>query len=192
MSLWDVPRRTCGLALGLAVSLAFALVACEPSEPDAGETAPSKKPAAASAEATVGYDLRRLRPRNEEPLEAMFERMRAQALKDDKRVAVLFSADWCEPCKRLDAELGNTHPAAQIGDVRILELKEEDWQDATRLDEFNGLRTRWYPKTGTYPVLVLLDKDGAKVEEMKEAIERLTGEGVEPTLPNWFAGTRAG
>ena len=157
------PRRLVGVtALGLAL-----LIACGPSGEDASKTAPSKAAAAnanARAEAKVGYDLRRLRPRNEEPLEAMFERMRAQALKDSKRVAVLFSADWCEPCKRLDTELGNTHPAAEIGDVRILEMKEEDWQDATRLDEFNELRKRWYPKTGTYPVLVLLDRDGAKVE----------------------------
>lgn len=179
--------RRCSARRCSAALLASTLFGCGPTGADAPkQEAPAKS--AASSETTVGYDVRRLRPRDEDPLESMFERMRAQALTEGKQVAVLFSADWCEPCRRLDAELGNLHPEAMIGGVRILELKEEDWQDATRLDEFNGLRKRWYPKTGSYPVLVLLDREGAKVEEMKEAIERLTQDGQEPTLANWFAG----
>lgn len=162
--------------------------------PGCSEPPPAPKPEkAAKADkppADVGYDLRRLRPRDEETLEAMFERLRAQALADGKRVAVLFSADWCEPCRELETELGNRHPAARIGDVRILELKEEDWQSAARMDEFNGLRKRWAPQTGSYPLLLLLDAEGKRTDEMKEAIARLEKAGVEPTLANWFAGTR--
>lgn len=147
----------------------------------------SAKPATA---APVGYDLRRLRPRDEEPLAAMFERLRAAALGEGKRVAVLFSADWCQPCRDLETELGNRHPAAEIGDVRIFELKEEDWQAAARLDEFNALRGRWTGETGTYPLLLLLDPQGKQVDEMKQAIKRLEAEGREPTLARWFADTR--
>ena len=113
--------------------------------------------------------------------------MREGALAEGKRVAVLFSADWCEPCRILDAELGNRHPASQIGDVRILEIKEEDWQGATRMDEFNALRERWTDINGSYPFFVLLDPKGQKIEEMKEAKERLEAKGVEPTLAAWFA-----
>jgi thiol-disulfide isomerase/thioredoxin len=138
----------------------------------------------------IGYDLRRLRPRDDETLAAMFERLHAQAKADGKRVAVLFSADWCAPCKQIEAELGNLQPAEQIEDVRVFELKEEDWSEVTRMSEFNELRARWYPKKGSYPVLVLLDSEGAALEEMKEAIDRLEGEGLEPTLPNWFATSR--
>ena len=57
--------------------------------------------------------------------------------------------------------------------MRILELVEEDWEAATRLDEFEGLRARWYDQAASYPVFVVLDEQGGKVEEMKDAIERL-------------------
>jgi len=144
----------------------------------------------ASAPSEVGYDLRRLRP-TDEVLGERFDRIAKEALAQDKRVAVLFSADWCEPCQLLELELGNLHPPAAIGDVRIFQLKEEDWEGATRMDEVNALRERWHPTTNSYPVLVLLDDELAKREEMKEAKARLEADGVEPTLPNWFQSTAA-
>lgn len=169
-----------------AISL---VLACgqAPTEPAAKPTTAAK---AASTSDLVGYELRRLRPRDEETLAAMFDRLRAQAVNDGKRVAVLFSADWCEPCRDIETELGNKHPAAEIGGVQILELKEEDWKAATRMDEFDALRRRWSGVTGSYPLLVLLDAEGKKQEEMKEAIDRLTAAGVAPTLASWFADTR--
>jgi thiol-disulfide isomerase/thioredoxin len=164
-----------------------ALAACEGS--NAASEAPPAAPAAAPE---VGYDVRRLRPHDGEPLEAMFDRMRGDAVKEGKNVAVLFSADWCNPCRDLALELGNTHPATSIGSFRVLELVEEDWEAATRIGEFNNLRRRWYAPLGTYPVFVVLDERGGKIEEMKEAIARLEGAGVEPTVPNWFADIAAG
>jgi hypothetical protein len=80
------------------------------------------------------------------------------------------------------------HPAADIGHVRIFELKEEEWEAATRMDEFAALRKRWYEPTDSYPVFIVLDDKGAKVEEMKEAIDRLEQQGVEPTVATWFRG----
>ena len=170
-----------------AWALTLALVGC------GGEVAAPKAAvpkSAAPAEATVGYELRRLRPRDEEKLEAMFDRLRVQAVGEGKRAAVLFSADWCKPCRELETELGNRHAAEEIGDVRIFELKEEDWAGATRMDEFDALRRRWSGTTGSYPLLVLLDASGGKGEEMKDAITRLEAAGIEPTLANWFADTR--
>jgi len=178
----------------LAIATTFACGPSDPASTAASSTPAADSPAAsasASAQAKmIGYDLRRLRPRDDENLAAMFERLHTQAKADNKRVAVLFSADWCAPCKQLEAELGNLQPAEQIEDVRIFELKEEDWAEVTRMSEFNELRARWYPKKGSYPVVILLDEDGAALEEMKEAIDRLEGEGLEPTLPNWFATSR--
>lgn len=165
-----------------AVAASLLLPAC-----DGGEAPAPAAAAAPKADAEVGYDLRRLRPRDGETLDAMFARMAEQANGDGKQVAVLFSADWCEPCRSLELELGNTHPASKIGKFRVLELKEEDWMGASRMNEFNALRKRWYPKTDSYPVFVLLDEDEQKIEEMKEAIERLKSAGVEPTVDNWFA-----
>jgi thiol-disulfide isomerase/thioredoxin len=117
----------------------------------------------------------------------MFGRLAQLANEDGKQVAVLFSADWCEPCRHLELELGNVHAASKIGKFRILELKEEDWMGASRMNEFNALRKRWYAKTDSYPVFILLDPQEQKIEEMKEAIDRLTAAGLEPTVSNWFA-----
>jgi hypothetical protein len=134
----------------------------------------------------VGYDIRRLRPVANEPLAAMFTRVFERAASDGKRVAVLFSAGWCEACRALTLELGNMHPADTIGDVRILELKEEDWEPATRMDEYNALRSRFHPVLRTYPLFVMLDEHGDKVEEMREARVRLEAMGARATVPNWF------
>ena len=138
----------------------------------------------------VSYDLRRLRPREGETLSAMFDRMHGAAVAEDKRVLVMFSADWCEPCRHIDLELGNSHPASMIGDVRVLEIKEDDWVAAARMDEFNALRRRWEPVMGTYPLVVLLDAQGKRVDEMKEAAERLEAEGVAATLPVWLESSK--
>ncbi|MBL4686414.1 MAG: hypothetical protein JKY37_17600 [Nannocystaceae bacterium] len=139
---------------------------------------------------TVGYDLRRLRPHDGESLSKMFERLRKAAIDDGKSAAVLFSADWCEPCRLLDLEFGNMHPADEIGHVRILEIKEEDWEAATRMNEVNALRTRWTSTINAYPVLLLLDDKGDRIEEMQEAKDRLTHEGLKATIPAWFAAVK--
>lgn len=163
-----------------------ALLACE----SAIERAPAGESAIEStidSDPLVGYDLRRLRPVDDELLSAMFDRVHQLAQADGKRVVVLFSADWCEPCKQLDLELGNVHPTSMIGDVRILELKEDDWKAAARMTEYNDLRARWEPVAGSYPLVLLLDARGKRREEMKEAKARLEAEGIEPTLPIWLA-----
>ena len=139
-----------------------------------------------AAPKTVGYDLRRLRPVDGQPLPEVFDRMRASAKDDGKTLAILFSANWCERCRRLELELGNLHPPEQIEHMRVLELVEEEWEQVIRMDEFNALRQRWDTQDGTYPLFVVLDENGAKVEEMKEAVERLEKSGVEATLPHWF------
>jgi hypothetical protein len=105
-------------------------------------------------------------------------------------VAMLFSADWCERCGRLELELGNLHPASDIAHVRIIELVEEDWEQALRMNEFDQLRLRWDATKNTYPLFVVLDAQGGKVEEMKEAIERLEQAGQTATLATWFRGLR--
>ncbi len=169
----------------LALCLASVSVGCDGDAKADAAAEPAARKKAEDAE--VGYDLRRLRPKDGETLDAMFARMAQQANDDGKQVAVLFSADWCEPCRRLELEFGNTHPASKIGKFRILELKEEDWMGASRMNEFNALRKRWYPKTDSYPVFLLLDEEEQKIEEMKEAIDRLGAAGIEPTVDAWFA-----
>ena len=188
-------KRCTPLALGLGLSMILGLGCgtgdgheAEKTEqsPDSGSLSSGVE---AAADPLVSYDLRRLRPREDEPLAKMFERVRVQAIEEHKRVAVLFSADWCEPCRHLDLELGNAHPATMIGDVRILELKEDDWSVGARMDEYNALRRRWEPVLNTYPLLLLLDAEGKRVEEMKDAKLRLEAAGLEPTLPMWFEET---
>lgn len=164
--------------LFVSVLAGIAFAGCQSKAEEAASAAPAKA-------AQVGYDLRVIRPADEE-LGAEFDTLHARAVQEGKRVAVLFSADWCAPCKRIEAELGNLHPASQIGDVRIVMVKEEDWRDATRMKEFDGLRLRWSPAIGAFPLFVLLDEQGAQLEEMKKAIPRLEALGLEPTVANWF------
>lgn len=175
----------------LPIAFGFMLLACGAREDEATSSA-ATSPTVAEQERDplVGYDLRRLRPRDDEPLADSFEQLHERAVDEGKRVAVLFSADWCEPCRHLDLELGNTHPASMIGDVRILELKEDDWSAVARMDEFNSLRRRWEPVLNTYPLLILLDREGKRVEEMKDAKDRLEAAGMQPTLPIWFESSR--
>jgi thiol-disulfide isomerase/thioredoxin len=180
-------RRSQTAPLWAAPLLVSALGGCggDPAtDPD-----PAIGPAVADPNALVGYDVRRLRP-GDEPLAALFDRVAARAIEEQKRVVVLFSADWCHRCRRLEAELGSSASASAIDDVRILMLKEEDWEGATRLDEFKALRLRWEPVMGTYPLMVLLDPQSQRVEEMKQAKERLEVQGLEPTLANWFDTSR--
>lgn len=169
----------------LAAALCLLLVACDGAA-EVEETKPAA-PAKPNADAEVGYDIRRLRPKDGETLDVMFGRLAQQANDDGKQVAVLFSAAWCEPCRHLELELGNVHPPSKIGAFRIIELKEEDWMAASRMNEFNALRKRWYAKTDSYPVFILLDLQEEKIEEMKEAIDRLSAAGLDPTVDNWFA-----
>lgn len=173
--------------LSAAISSAGALMGCKGDETAAEGAAASDD--REEPPANVGYDMRRLRP-TDEPLGPRFDRLRAETVKEGKQVAVLFSADWCEPCQVLEIELGNMHPPSVIGDVRIFQIKEEDWEAKTRMDEVNNLRLRWHPTKNSYPVLILLDDEGNKLEEMKEAKARLESEGLQPTLPNWFQSVR--
>jgi thiol-disulfide isomerase/thioredoxin len=172
----------------LLATLTAAGPACEK-----GGDAPGAPVASAGSQedpAEVGYDIRRLRPRDDEKLADMFDRLRTQALGEGKQVAVLFSADWCESCRRLDLELGSMHTVDEIGHVRILEVKEDDWEAVTRMNEFNALRRRWDAPLNAYPLFVLLDERGEKIEEMKEAVTRMEQEGLEPTVPMWFKAVR--
>lgn len=157
---------------------------------DGGAGSPAQAASSAQEPAKVGYDLRRLRPTTDEPLVKTFERMQAQAQAEGKQVAMLFSAEWCERCRRLELELGNLHPTGDIAHVRILELVEEDWEQALRMNEFEQLRLRWDAAKGTYPLFVVLDGQGRKVEEMKEAVDRLEQTGQEATVATWFRGLR--
>ncbi|GEM_PF-1472891 len=175
------------LALGIVGLLA--VVACRPPSEEAVKSRVESAVDQAGSDEFVGYDLRRLRPRDQ-PLAEMFRSKAEQARGEGKRVAVLFSADWCSSCRRIDTELGNTHPSSMIGDVRILELKQEEWKEATRMAEFNRLRSRWSPTINKYPLFVVLDSENLLVEEMKAGKVRLEAEGLDPDFPMWFESTR--
>lgn len=192
MSAEMTTRRLRRCFAGMALTGAVSMTGCGKADaptPAATEEASAPKPPE-DPHRLVGYDVRRVRPGAGALAEA-FDGALARAQKDGQRPAVLFSADWCEPCRDLEIELGNMHPASAIGDVRIFILKEEEWQKAVRMDEYNGLRTRWDKVINSYPLFVVLDDEGATIEEMQAGRERLESSEVAATLPNWFAGLRA-
>lgn len=182
----SAPNASRGSRWLLVVSIAGGIGCREEQDRAAASVA-----ADADSKTMVGYDLRRLRPRDTD-LSVMFDEQFQQARKEGKAVAVLFSAGWCEPCRTLELELGNFQPEESIGRMRILELKEEDWEGATRMNEFNELRRRWHPILNSYPLFYVLDDQGAGIEEMRDAIDRLKAQGVEPTIANWFRSVRQG
>ena len=190
--------RFCFASSSFALLLSGTLIACSsksaPAHPSAGEKENkglSQIDASGKAgDDEVAYDVRRLRP-SEPELGAWFDRLIAQSIEDGKRPAVLFSASWCHACRDVEHELGNTHAASQIGGVRIFQLVEEDWEAATRMDEYNDLRARWHPELGTYPMFIVLDGKGEKVETMDEAKERLIAAGQDANFPTWFGGLPA-
>ena len=137
-------------------------------------------------QALVPYDIRRLKPTPASLTELFASQMEAAKL-DNKTVAVLFSADWCHACRDVEHKLGAQLPENEIGHMRIFELTEEEWEEVGRIDEFNTLRHQWEDDEFTYPMLVVLDEQGAKRENMDEALERLKNAGVAPTFPVWFA-----
>lgn len=162
--------------------------------PACGKASPQADSAVEAAEAPaalVGYDIRRLRP-GKEDLEVVFDEQFARARSEGKQVAVLFSAGWCEPCRILELELGNVQPQSAIGHVRLFELNEEDWDGATRMNEFNALRRRWNPVLNSYPLFYVLDEQGKGIEEMRDAIDRLKAQSLEPSVANWFGSVRHG
>lgn len=181
------------LGVGLGLGLALGSGACkgkssgvqsatQPASPQAQPRAKS----GADPEEKIPYDLRRLRPSDQE-LNPWFKTLVQKAVKEGKRPAVLFSAAWCHACQDVELELGNMHPRKEIGHVRIFELIEEDWEAVTRMDEYNDLRARWHPELGTYPMLFLLDRHGDKVESMQEAKIRLQDEDKPVNFATWFA-----
>ena len=177
------------LRAGLCLAL-LGSFACGPGQGSKEDAASSAGEESNKAE-IVGYDIRVIRP-TKDPLATVFEKLRQQALAENKRVAVLFSADWCGVCQNIETELGNEHPREAIGDVRIVIIKEEDWDGATRMNEFNDLRLQWSDTVLSYPLFLLLDEKGEAQEEMKQAVERFEKEGLKPNLAMWFESTRKG
>ena len=131
-------NATTPLALALALALPFA---CSSGQEERGAAKTADAAATpAAAPAKVGYDLRRLRPRDGETLEAMFERLRGRALADDKRVAVLFSADWCAPCKRESSTIADQYDRwrSETG-VKLIAVSIDDARSTARVAPYvNG------------------------------------------------------
>lgn len=171
------------VSLGIFASSTFCSACKERAAKPALSQAEASKP---DPQAKISYDLRRLRPSNQE-LGPWFATLVKQAVKEGKRPAVLFSASWCHACQDVELELGNQHSRQQIGHVRIFELVQEDWEAVTRMDEYNDLRARWHPELGTYPMLFLLDENGDEVESMQAAKKRLEAEGRPVNFATWFA-----
>lgn len=101
---------------------------------------------ATAAAEPKGPDLRRAsRADNGDGLRATIEREYASAKANEQALLVLFSADWCSPCKMLKKMLReSTRARAVLDDVRIVEVDVDLWRPEAH-ELFDGIELKRLP-----------------------------------------------
>jgi thiol:disulfide interchange protein len=83
-----------------------------------------------------------------------YEKALARAKKDKKVVMIAFYADWCGPCKRLDAETFSQEKVQHILENKTIAIK-------INIDTGRELTAKF--KVEVIPCLVFIDGDGKDV-----------------------------
>lgn len=95
-----------------------------------------------------------------------FDQAKGEALKENKNIILVFSgSDWCAPCMKLDknvwqSEVFKTEAEKQWVIYKADFPKKKANQLPPELTEQNKKLAEKYNKDGSFPLVVILDKNG--------------------------------
>lgn len=95
-----------------------------------------------------------------------FEDAKALAIKENKNIVLVFSgSDWCAPCMKLEKTVWMSEAFAKEADKSWVTYKadfpkKKANQLSPELTEQNKKLAEKYNKGGSFPLVVLLDKNG--------------------------------
>lgn len=95
-----------------------------------------------------------------------FDEAKTAALKENKDILLVFSgSDWCAPCIKLDKVVWQSEEFKTEAEKNWIIYKADfPKKKANQLDpkqtEINNLLAEKYNKSGSFPLVVLLDKSG--------------------------------
>jgi len=101
-----------------------------------------------------------------------FEEAKVQATEKNQNIVLVFQGtDWCAPCIKLDKEIWSTETFKTQGETHFVMLKADfPRKKENQLDETikkqNAQLAEKYNKSGYFPFVVLLDKEGNVLGEM--------------------------
>ncbi|MDZ7613755.1 MAG: thioredoxin family protein [Flavobacteriaceae bacterium] len=101
-----------------------------------------------------------------------FEEAKKQATEKNQNIVLVFQGtDWCAPCIKLDKEIWSTETFKSQGETHFVMLKADfprkrktNWTRCSK-NKMQQLAEK-YNKSGYFPFVVLLDKEGNVLGEM--------------------------
>ncbi|WP_378176859.1 thioredoxin family protein [Aquimarina sp. SS2-1] len=101
-----------------------------------------------------------------------FNEAKKNASDTNKHIVLVFAgSDWCAPCIKLERQILNTEKFLQYAKENYILVKadfprKKKNQLPKELQEQNTLLAEAYNKSGGFPLVVLLDKEGKKLGEI--------------------------
>lgn len=96
-----------------------------------------------------------------------FDQAKAQATAEDRPILLVFQgSDWCAPCIKLDREIWSTDTFKSYAKDHYVLLKADFPRSrknalSPEQQEHNAHLAELYNKSGYFPFVVMLDKDGS-------------------------------
>ncbi len=101
-----------------------------------------------------------------------FEEAKVQAAEKNQNIVLVFQGtDWCAPCIKLDKEIWSTETFKTQGEPHFVMLKadfprKKENQPDEAIKKQNAQLAEKYNKSGYFPFVVVLDKEGNVLGEM--------------------------
>ncbi|WP_103071293.1 thioredoxin family protein [Aquimarina sediminis] len=101
-----------------------------------------------------------------------FEQTKKEAIEKDKRIILVFAgSDWCAPCIKLERQILDTREFLEYAKKHYVLIKadfprKKKNQLSKTLQNQNKELAEIYNKSGGFPLVVVLDKNGKKLGEV--------------------------